>query len=102
MRELEQRQADQWINTRNTRKEIAFIGAATSGGWKSKLAPALQEKIFSAWGPLMSKLGYTTDGVKLPSVHSEPLELQILPTFFGAKGSAPPEAHSRVRTTVSA
>ncbi len=58
MREMESKQANEWVNTKTTRKDIPFVRTATAGGWKKTLTPELAAKIEIAWGPLMQKLGY--------------------------------------------
>jgi hypothetical protein len=58
MREMERTEADQWVATKKHRKDIPFVGAATSGQWQSQLPVELALKIESAWGNLMSTLGY--------------------------------------------
>jgi len=58
MRELEKQQARSWVLTRHTRADKPFIRTATAGSWKSTLSPAAVEKIESAWGGLMVRLGY--------------------------------------------
>ena len=58
MRDLEEKQAGIWVNTRKTRKDIPFVRAATSGGWRSSLPQNFVAAIESAWGPLMESLGY--------------------------------------------
>jgi Sulfotransferase domain len=58
MRELEQKQADQWVSTKNHRKDIPFVGTAFSGGWKSKLSTDSVARIESVWGALMQFLDY--------------------------------------------
>lgn len=58
MRDLEKKQADTWITTKKTRKDIAFVRAANSGGWRSLLPERLVAAVESAWGPLMESLGY--------------------------------------------
>jgi hypothetical protein len=58
MRQLEKQQADQWTGTRNTRKEIPFVRAAKSGGWKETLPGHSVEEIEVAWAPLLNFLGY--------------------------------------------
>ena len=37
MRKLEKQEADKWTGTKNTAKEIPFVRAAKSGGWKDSL-----------------------------------------------------------------
>jgi len=58
MRKLEQQQADKWTGTKNTVKEIPFVRAAKSGGWKESLPRHSVEEIEVAWFPLMNFLGY--------------------------------------------
>jgi hypothetical protein len=58
MRALERTQSDQWVATRKHRKDIPFVGAATSGRWQSDLPANLVSKIESTWGDLMQTLGY--------------------------------------------
>lgn len=59
MRALERVESDQWVATKKHRKDIPFVGPATSGRWESELPAALVAKIESAWGTLMSTLGYS-------------------------------------------
>jgi hypothetical protein len=58
MRSLEQKQWKQWGTTKNTRKDIPFVGEAKSGGWQGKLTPAAAHMIEAAWGATMQELGY--------------------------------------------
>jgi Sulfotransferase domain len=58
MRKLEKQEADQWTGTKNTRKEIPFVRAAKSGGWKEALPEYCVEEIEVAWSPLLNFLGY--------------------------------------------
>jgi Sulfotransferase domain len=58
MRELEQKQTDQWVATKNHRKDIPFVRTAFIGEWKSKLSPDSVARIESAWGALMHFLDY--------------------------------------------
>jgi hypothetical protein len=58
MRELEKKEANVWINTKKTRKDIPFVRTAKSGGWKESLPADLVRQIESAWGDTMQKLGY--------------------------------------------
>lgn len=67
MRKLEQQDADQWTGTKNTRKEIPFVRAAKSGGWKENLPHPLVEEIEVAWHPLMNLLGYELQSRELDS-----------------------------------
>jgi hypothetical protein len=58
MRKLEQEQTDQCSLTKGSRKDLLFVRAAGSGGWRSDLPAAMVGKIEAAWGPLMRHLGY--------------------------------------------
>lgn len=58
MRMLEKQEADTWVLTKGTRSDKPFVRSATSGGWKSQLAPQSVAAIESAWGHLMKNLGY--------------------------------------------
>jgi Sulfotransferase domain len=65
MRKLEKQQADQWTGTKNTRKDIPFVRAAKSGGWKETLPRSSAEEIESAWFPLLNFLGYPLQSTHL-------------------------------------
>lgn len=58
MRELEAQQSNASSLMRGSRKDVAFVRSAKSGGWRSDLPEPLVEQIESAWGPLMRYLGY--------------------------------------------
>jgi hypothetical protein len=58
MRELEQKQTDQWVSTKNRRKDIPFIRTAFIGEWKSALSTDSVVEIESAWGAMMLFLNY--------------------------------------------
>lgn len=58
LRYLEKIQGDEWVSTKGRRKDIAFIGRAKPGGWRSDLPESSIAMIESAWGPLMKTLGY--------------------------------------------
>jgi hypothetical protein len=58
MRALEKEEAGRWVLTKGTRSDKPFVRSATSGGWKSQLAPESVEALESAWGGLMLSLGY--------------------------------------------
>jgi hypothetical protein len=58
MRELEARQGDDWLLTKNTRRDMAFVRKASSGNWKSELPPQAVTDVEKAWGSLMHTLGY--------------------------------------------
>jgi hypothetical protein len=50
MRALEKEEAGRWVLTKGTRSDKPFVRSATSGGWKSQLAPESVDAIESAWG----------------------------------------------------
>jgi len=58
MRELEKTQGNDWVSTKNKRNDIPFIRTATTGGWRSQLAPESVAEIEAAWGNIMALLGY--------------------------------------------
>jgi hypothetical protein len=68
MRALEQKEAKDWVLTKETRSDKPFVRSATAGGWKSQLAPESVAAIESAWGDLMQQLGYEL--VSLPAAVS--------------------------------
>jgi len=83
MRGLEKTQGSEWVSTKNKRSDIPFIRTASSGGWRSKLPANAIAEIESAWGPLMTSLGYElvtghegthpTDEVLEPSLRGNPV-----------------------------
>lgn len=58
MRESEVRDQNQWIGTKKHRKDIPFIGEASSGKWEQKLPSECVALIENAWGEQMELLGY--------------------------------------------
>ncbi|MBV9572721.1 MAG: sulfotransferase domain-containing protein [Acidobacteriales bacterium] len=58
MRKLETLESDKWVGTRNRRKDIPFVGAASGGGWKTRLPEPSVQQIEAAWGQLMTAVGY--------------------------------------------
>jgi hypothetical protein len=58
MRGLEKTQGSEWVSTKNKRSDIPFIRTASSGGWRNLLPSDAIAAIESAWGPLMTTLGY--------------------------------------------
>lgn len=58
MRELEKKQGMLWSSTRQTRQDKPFVRSAKAGGWKNELSESSVAEIESAWGRLMSDLGY--------------------------------------------
>jgi len=65
MRELEKLQSDEWVATRNRRKDIPFVRTAHSGGWRSQLPHDAVHRIETAWGDLMTTLQYELTGPSL-------------------------------------
>jgi len=59
MRKLERQEADAWVNTQKTRKDIPFVRKAKAGQWQSVLSQAMVAEIETAWGDLMRRLGYS-------------------------------------------
>jgi hypothetical protein len=59
MRELEQKQSQQWVSTKDHRKDIPFVGSASAGGWELKLPDDSVARIESAWASLMQFLDYS-------------------------------------------
>jgi hypothetical protein len=58
MQSLEKQQSKDWVATKDTRQDIAFVREAKAGGWKSKLSAIAVRIIEQAWGPTMTELGY--------------------------------------------
>jgi len=58
MRKLEKEQSHISGLTKDSRKDLPFVRAANSGGWRSNLPQALAETIEAAWAPQMRLLGY--------------------------------------------
>ena len=75
MRKLEELQDDQWQKTlgyvtrreyKKKRKDIPFIGWAKSGDWRNSLPESCVHQIESAWGELMTTVGYDRVTVSMP------------------------------------
>jgi len=58
MRKLEQAQGEKSELIKGSRKDLNFVRAGKSGGWRSELPPSEAARIEAAWGPLMRYLGY--------------------------------------------
>lgn len=58
MRKLEKTQTDENALMKGSRKDLSFVRAAESGGWRADLPTPMAAKIEAAWGPLMRHLGY--------------------------------------------
>jgi len=67
MRELEKLEENQWVATKKHRKDIPFVRVAKAGGWRTKLPESCVARIESAWGELMSTLGYELVSMASPS-----------------------------------
>ena len=78
MRAMEKKESETWIVTKGRRKDIPFVGTATSGGWKSKLPGPCVAQIEAAWSPLMRWLGYELVSNAAPAKGSEDM-LAALP-----------------------
>ncbi len=79
MRELERVEEDIWRDTKNTRKDVHFVGEAKPGAWKSALSDRQAAQIVSAWGPLMEALGYeVARDLANGAVHFAPLSMLTL------------------------
>lgn len=59
MRKLEKQHQDQWVVTKKHRKDIPFVRSAKAGNWETNLPPGSVQQIETAWGELMSSLGYS-------------------------------------------
>jgi len=66
MRALEKLEEDQWVATKNRRKDIPFVRVAKSGGWRTALPETCVKQIESAWGDLMTSLGYELVTARVP------------------------------------
>jgi hypothetical protein len=73
MRQMEKQEENQWAATRKHRKDIPFVGAAKPGSWCNQLSASSILKIESAWGELMTTLGYS-----LVSANTSENELGLL------------------------
>ena len=58
MRKLEKAQPNKNELMKGSRKDLSFVRAAGSGGWRSELPGPMVARIEEAWGPLMRHLGY--------------------------------------------
>jgi sulfotransferase family protein len=58
MREMEKKEAANWVLTKDTRSDKPFVRSAVAGGWKYLLARESVAAIEQAWGDLMQSLGY--------------------------------------------
>jgi hypothetical protein len=58
MRALEELEQDKWVATKDRRKDIPFVRSAKPGGWRTGLPASCVQHIETAWGDLMTTLGY--------------------------------------------
>ena len=78
LRELEKKEGEAWVTTKNKRSDIPFIGSAAAGKWKSVLPGAAVEEIESAWGNTMAQLGYELVTRKAESVETQLAAMAVL------------------------
>lgn len=69
MRDLEKKQAEQWVFTKGMRQDIPFIRSAKAGGWRTSLPQSCVQQIEAAWGKVMQQVGYPLSK-DLPPVES--------------------------------
>ena len=58
MRQLEKQEENLWAATKKYRKDIPFVGTATSGRGRARLSDSSLQQIESAWGDLLMLLEY--------------------------------------------
>jgi hypothetical protein len=58
MRKMEATQTDDCGLTKGSRKDLSFVRAAGSGGWRSELPASEVARLEAAWGPVMRHVGY--------------------------------------------
>src|SRR5882762_2653674 len=58
MRKLEKAQSDKSSLTKDSRKDLSFVRAAKSGGWRSDLPESFVAQIEAKWGHIMTFLNY--------------------------------------------
>jgi Sulfotransferase domain len=58
MRKLEKSQAHLWSSTKSTRQDVPFVRSAQAGGWRTGLPEGAVAQLETAWGNLMTHLGY--------------------------------------------
>lgn len=76
MRKLEKTETDKCDLTKGSRKDLSFVRAAGSGGWRSELPASEVEKIEAAWGSVMRYLGYElTTSVSAETREFDPLSM---------------------------
>lgn len=75
MRKLEQAQSHLSTLTKTSRKDLPFVRAASSGGWRKNLPASQVARIESAWGTLMQQIGYELS--TQPAAKSSDLDLIV-------------------------
>jgi Sulfotransferase domain len=70
LRELEKVEHEAWVTTKGKRADVPFIAEAVAGAWKQKLPEPSVALIESAWGHLMSSIGYETSAPRSPNVRA--------------------------------
>jgi hypothetical protein len=71
MRKLEKVQSDKSSLMKDSRKDLSFVRAAKSGGWKSELPDPLVGQMEAKWGHIMTFLGYQRATREAASVEPE-------------------------------
>jgi hypothetical protein len=59
MQALEQAQKDQWVSSKKSRHDMAFVREGRHAQWHDDLSAESISKIEHKWGALMDKLGYS-------------------------------------------
>ena len=70
LRQLERVEHEAWVTTKGKRADVPFIAEAVAGTWKQKLPEPSAALIESAWGHLMSSLGYETSAPRSASARA--------------------------------
>ena len=85
LRKLEKEEADVWIGSKNRRQDIPMVRVATSGGWHTALPRDCVAKIETAWGGLMSTLGYELSTISdAPHFPATGIGVGFRPSWNGA------------------
>jgi hypothetical protein len=71
MRKLEKLQSDKNSLTKDSRKDLSFVRAAKSGGWRDELSNDLAGQIEGKWGHIMTFLSYPLATGETGSVEPE-------------------------------
>jgi hypothetical protein len=71
MRKLEATQTDDCGLTKGSRKDLSFVRAAGSGGWRSELPADQVARLESAWGALMLHMGYELSSLVAADIPAE-------------------------------